>query len=102
MELDATIRGVVDPLEHLDHRSDVDAERRFFEDLTPQSRFERLAQLDDASRQAPLALERFVRPLHQQHPIVVQDDGADAHDWPGRINPRHDTPMTLTTTRFRR
>ena len=49
---------------------------------------QRLADLDRAARQAPLALQRLVRPLHQQHAIAVENHGAHGDDRPVGIGPQ--------------
>ena len=93
-----------DPIQHLDDRPDFDVEAGLFPDLAAHRLGERLADFHCAARQAPLALERFVRPPHEQHPAAVDDNPADADDGTfGKLSHRAEarySPITLTTTRF--
>ena len=49
-------------------------------DFTRDGDFQRLAGLDGAARQAPLALRRVVGTAHQQHAPAIDDDGADTDE----------------------
>ena len=73
---------------HLHDRADVDVERRFLAHFADERRLERLAELHRAARQAPLALERLVPALDQQHAIAVENHGADGNNRPVRVLPQ--------------
>ncbi len=89
-----------DAVEDVDDRSDDDVERRFLADFARQRSLEALADLHGAARQAPVAFQRLLPSLDQQHAIAVEDHGADGDDRPVRVVPQ--IPMTFTTTRFLR
>jgi hypothetical protein len=102
MEFDAAVGVDVNAIEHLDDGTDADHESGFLERLSLHGGVERFADIDNAARQAPLALEWFVRTAREQHAIgVAHDHGAHAHDRIFRETARH-TPITFTTTRFLR
>ena len=82
--LDAAVGVADDPIEHLDDRSDLHVRPVSSTHFARDRRLERLADFDAAARQAPLALERLVPPLDQQHATAVEHDGADADDRPRR------------------
>lgn len=70
-------------IEDVHHGPDVDVETRFLANLARDARFERLAKLELATRQAPLPGQRLVTTLDEHDTTVVIDhDRADADDWP--------------------
>jgi hypothetical protein len=74
-------------IDHLDHGPYRHDKAGFFVDLALNGRGQRLADLDGPTWQAPLTLERRLSALHQQHPALVDDDGADADNGPPWILP---------------
>jgi hypothetical protein len=52
---------------------------------------DRLAQLLQATRQAPGVCPRRLGAPHQQDTIIAPDDDTDADQWPLRILPLHGT-----------
>jgi hypothetical protein len=101
MELHAAVGVVPDSIEHVDDRSDFDVERGLLVHFAPDGGGQRFADVDGASGQAPLALERLVRPFDDQHAATVDDHGTHADNRPFRIAPQvWRSPMTLTTTLF--
>ena len=77
-----------DAVEHFNDGTHDDVERRLLAYLARERGFERLAELDDAARQAPFTLERFLPALHEQDAIAVEDDGADGDDRPVGVLPQ--------------
>jgi hypothetical protein len=94
-----------DAIEYLDHRADFHVEPGLLLDLARHSRFQGLADLDAAPRQAPLALERLESPPYQDDPAVHHDHGTHADDRALGVLPgaaHRYSPITLTMTRLRR
>ena len=98
--LDASVVRTLDPIQDLDDGPRLDLEAGLFADFARHGLAERFADLDHAARQAPLALQRRLSALDEEHPIAVDDDRANADDRP--LRKRSHSPMTLTTTRFLR
>src|SRR5262249_26518600 len=59
------------------HVDDADLDPALLADLALDGLAGRLAELDQAAGQAPLAERRRLAAAHQQHPVLVEDDGAD-------------------------
>ena len=97
--LDTAVGCAPDAIQHFHKRSDPHDEAGLFEHLTCDGLLEGLAQLHPAPGQAPLTLQRFVAALDEEHAIAIEDDRADADDWPRLAR---QTPITFTTTRFLR
>ena len=89
---DAPVRIVEQQIQYVHDRADIDLEASFFANLTYDRGFDRLAELDSSSRQAPLALEWLVTALDQQDAIAVEDDRTNPDDRLGWILPH--VPIT--------
>src|SRR5439155_5777242 len=76
--LDAAVGRAPDAIQHFDDGPDPHAEAGFFEHLARDGLLERLAELDAASRHAPVALQRLVSALDEQDAIAFEDHCADA------------------------
>jgi hypothetical protein len=87
-----------DAVEDLHHRANGHVERRLLAHFPNERLLERLAELHRAARQAPLALERLLPALDQQHAIAVENHGSHGNNRPIGILPQ--MPITLTMTRF--
>ncbi len=106
VKLDSPVRVVPNAIQDVDDGADLDVEARFLAHFPANRLFERLADIDRAARKAPLAFERLIRSLHEQHAVAVEDNGTHAHDRPFGVAPQilrssnPQIPMTFTTTRF--
>ena len=87
MKLDSPVRIVPNAIQNVDDRADLDVEAGLLANLPANRLFERLADVDRAARNAPLAFERLVRALHEQHAVAVEHNGAHAHDRPFGVAP---------------
>src|SRR5262249_10981240 len=100
MELDTSITGVANAVNNVNDGAGVHLESCLFAHLPDDGVFQPFAQLDDAARQAPRPLERLVPAFHEEHAVAVNDHRADADD--RTVRKASHTPITFTTTRFRR
>ena len=62
---DPFVRVEQDPIEHFDDGADVHDETRLFQDFARGARLERFADLERATRQAPLTGERLEPPFDE-------------------------------------
>ena len=88
MVFGASVCVAPDAVEHFDDGTHHDVERRLLTHLARERGLQRLAELDNAAGQAPLALERLVPALDQQHAIAVENHGADGDDRPVGVVPQ--------------
>lgn len=82
----------MDAVEELDKLDWLDEETRFFLDFADQAGRKRLAQLERAAGQGPLAFEGLGTAANQQNAACIDDDGADGDNGRGREFPAHDVP----------
>ena len=99
--LDLLIGSAMDAVEHFDERPDADVEAGLLPNLTGDGFRQRLTDFDRTARQTPFPLEWFMRASHEHDTVGVHNDRTDADNRPLR-KLTHYTPITFTTTRFRR
>ena len=75
---DSPFRVAMDAVEGFDNRAELDVEARFLAHFAARGIGQRLAQIEQAARQRPLAFPRFVRAADDQRAVIAHDDRADA------------------------
>src|SRR5947209_20635216 len=83
-----------DAVEHPRHVDDPDLDPAFFHDLARDGLARGLTELDQTAGQAPLAERGRLPAPHEQHLVLVQDDGADADPGIVRILAAHAGPAS--------
>ena len=80
MVLDPSVGRAVHAVEHLDEGTHAHLEPRFLEHLARQSGFERLAELDRATRKTPFPFQGRMPTLDEKHAAAVNDHCPDTDD----------------------
>jgi secondary thiamine-phosphate synthase enzyme len=75
---DPAFRVAMDAIEGFDNRAELDGEARFLAHFAARGIGQRLAQIEQAARQRPLAFPRFVRAADDQRAAIAHHDRADA------------------------
>ena len=95
-----------DAIEDLDDGTHLNVQARLLSHLTRHASFERLTQLQCAARQTPMPRQWLVPALDEHDPSGIDDDRANPHDRAlgvlTSVGAGRHSPMTFTTTRFRR
>src|SRR6516162_9758119 len=94
MIADATRVIVHDAIDDAGHVDDADLDPALLADLAHDGLAGRLAELDQAAGQAPLAERRRLAATHQQHLVLVQDDGTDTDPRVVRVFAAHAGPVS--------
>ena len=76
---DPPIRIMMDAIEGLDNRAELDVEARFLAHFAARRVGQRLTQIEQAARQRPLTLARFVRAADDQRAAIAHHYRADAN-----------------------
>src|SRR2546429_4181614 len=94
MILDPSIAIAGDPVHDAGHVGYGDREPALFRDFTHHRVACRLAQVDQAAGQAPLAQGRRAPALDEQHPVAMENDRADPDPRGGRVLAAHTGPAS--------
>src|SRR5213593_1509638 len=89
-----------DAVERPRHVDDLDLDPAFFHDLARDGLARGLAELDQTAGQAPLAERGRLPAPHEQHLVLVQDNGADADPRIVRILAAHVGPASQTSVAY--
>src|SRR6059036_2155013 len=89
-----------DAVERPRHVDDLDLDPAFFHDLARDGLARGFAELDQTAGQAPLAKRGRLAAPHQQHLVLVQDDGADADPGIVRILAAHAGPASQASVAY--
>src|SRR5882724_482257 len=89
-----------DAVEDTGHVDDPDLDPTLLEDLARDGLAGALAQLDQAAGQAPLAERRRLAAPHEQHLVLVEDDGADADPRIVRVLAAHAEPVSQVSVAY--
>src|SRR5262245_59264544 len=92
----ANATGVVfhDAVDDAGHVDDTDLDSALLANLAFDGLAGRLAELDQAARQAPLAERRGLAPTHEQHLVLVENDRPDADARVVRVFAAHAGPVS--------
>src|SRR5437867_3053933 len=98
----ANATGVVlhDAIENAGHVDDPDLDPALLEDLACDGLAGGLTELDEAAGQAPLPEGRRLAAAHEQHPVLVEDDRADADPRVVRVLAAHAGPVSQASVAY--